>query len=371
MLSRSAVRAYSSSAVKLVARDAPGNLSTLTVVVNNAGSKAGKAGVAHLLSKYNFLNNEVKSALRFTRESELLGGSFASTVTRDDIILSTQFLKQDLPYYVEALGNVLTKTSFRPHELSEIVLPAAKADFTTAAADNAFIALEELHQLSFRTGYGNPLYYDNTTKLSVADVQSFASQAYTSSGVSIFASGVNEADLAGFVGESAFSELPAGSLASPAVKTFTGKDARIRASGASSALTGVPVKPADFAKFETLSVAVGSTVLPNPFAPLASIPGATSHLYKYKDAGLFVVSVTGANGAVVSEGIKQAKKIVDGVTSSQLSSASKDAELALTLQSTFEAPLETAVSSVSEAKLGAFNYVAIGDVDALPYPEEL
>ena len=37
------------------------------------------------------LNNGAKSALRFTRESELLGGTFESKVTRDALILNTTF----------------------------------------------------------------------------------------------------------------------------------------------------------------------------------------------------------------------------------------------------------------------------------------
>lgn len=371
MLSR-ASRAYSTAPVKLVSRDAAGSLSTLSVKINNSGSKAGKTGVAHLLSKFAFLNTETKSALRFTRESELLGGVFSSHVTRDAIVLNTQFLKQDLPYYVEALANVLAKPLFRPHEFTETVVPVAAAESDVAHADNGFVALQALHELSFRKGLGSPLYFDQASKVTFDDVKEFAAGAYTAGNVSIIASGVNEADLANFVAESAFSALPAGTTAAAPVTTFKGKETRIRAPGASVAAIAVPVSTSDFAKYEVLSAAVGTSVLPGAASPLATIPGADSKLYKYEDAGLFVVSVSGDAGAVAS-GIKAAVKAVSSVSASQLTGAVKAAELSVALLESFEYPhnIKISADSAKGAKLGEYNYVAVGNTDVLPYADEL
>lgn len=372
MLSRVSARSYSSAAqaIKVSTKDASTNLSSLSVVVNNSGAKAGKSGVAHLLSKFNFLNTQAKSALRFTRESELLGGNFSSNVTRDAIVLKTQFLQEDLPYYVEALGNVLANTSFRPHEFPETVLPVAKAEYEASRASNTFVAVEALHELSFRKGLGNPLYYDGTNKVSVEEVQQFASEAYNTSNVSVFASGVNGEDLKQFLNETAFSALPAGSAASTPVKAYNDKETRIRAAGQSAAIIGVPVKVADFGKYEVLSAAAGSAFLQGSGAPLSKIPGASSQLYKYNDAGLFVVSVVGEASAV-AEGIKQAKKAVESLSSSDLTNATKAAELSVALQSSYDSPLEIKLSAPSSASLKGFNYVAIGNVDVLPYANEL
>lgn len=368
MLSRVSARSYSTAGVKLVAREGAGNLSSISVVIGG-GSKSGKSGISHLLSKYAFLNTGTKSALRFTRESELLGGAFSSNVTRDAIVLKTLFLKQDLPYYVEALGNVVANSSFRPHEFNEVVMPVARAEFEASQQCNEFVALESLHELSFRKGLGNPLYYDGTTKITNDDVQQYASEAYTSANISLFASGVNEADLASFVGESAFSGLAAGSQHNVPVEFFKGKESRIRAAGESVALIGVPVKVADFGKFETLSAAVGNSALVGAASPLSKIPGASSFLYKYQDAGLFVVSVKG-DGSSVAQGIKQAKKIVDSVSATELTNSTKAAQLSVALQSTFENPLDFKPSA-TKASVGEFNFVAIGEVDVLPYASEL
>lgn len=373
MLSRVSARAYSTAPVKLVSRDASGNLSTLSVKVANAGSKTGKAGVAHLLSKFGFLNTETKSALRFTRESELLGGRFSTYVTRDAIVLLTQFLKQDLPYYVDELANTLAKPLYRPYEFAETVLPTAKAEAAAANADNHFVALEALHELSFRRGYGNSLYYHDSNKVTFDDVVDYSTAVYTKDNVSLFASGVNEQDLAGFVAESAFADLPAGAVGAEPVKTHTGKETRVAKTGASVAAIGVPVAKADFAKYEVLAAAAGTSVLEGAASPLAQIPGADSKLYKYEDAGLFVVSVTGSDAALVGEGIKNAKQIVQKISAADLKAATKAAELSVALQESFVFPHSITISADSgkDAKLGEFNYVAVGNTDVLPFADEL
>ncbi|KAK6460392.1 ubiquinol-cytochrome-c reductase complex core protein 2 mitochondrial precursor [Scheffersomyces coipomensis] len=376
MLSRAATRrAYSTAAaqavVKTTAKDTSGNLTNLTVVVNNAGAKVGKSGIAHLLSKFNFLNTGAKSALRFTRESELLGAQFSSNVTRDALVLNTSFLKADLPYFVEALGNVLVNTSFRPHELVENVYPTAKADYETAIKSNSYVGLEELHELSFRKGLGNGLLYDGSNKITLDEIKQFAQQAYTKSNVSVFGAGAVEEDLVKFINESPFAELPTGETIKSSVSIFKGKESRIKTYGESAVLVGIPIKPTEFGKFEVLSSAIGSSVLSSDIsAPLFNLPGvdASSTVLKYQDAGLFVITIKGASSADVSAAVKQVKKIVE---SADLKSATKKAELSIALQSTFEAPLSLKVDATTPIKLVEFNYVAVGEVDALPYADEL
>ncbi|EMG46469.1 QCR2 Cytochrome b-c1 complex subunit 2 [Candida maltosa Xu316] len=374
MLSRASIRAYSTipNSIKVASKESASDLTRLSVVINNAGARNGKLGVSHLLSKFAFLNNGAKSALRLTRESELLGGSIEGQVTRDALILKTSFLQQDLPYYVEALGNVVSNTQFTPHEFNEVVLPAAKTEAALAEADSSFKGLEKLHEITFRKGLGNPLYYHESTPVTVDEVADFAKEQFTGENISILAEGAIEEDLTKFVAESGFCYLPASSSngvkALPA-QSFTGKEARIPSAGASSALIGIPVKPADFGKYEVLSVAIGNTTLPNSSSPLSQIPGATSHLYKYQDAGLFVISVTG-EASQVAQGIKQAKSIAESVSASQLSDAVKTAELSVALQSSVEAPLSIKVSA-EKAPISEFNYVATGDLNVLPYADEL
>jgi ubiquinol-cytochrome c reductase core subunit 2 len=52
------------------------------------------------------------------RESELLGGTFSASLSRENIILKAKFLRNDLPYFVEALGEVLSKTKYLRKEVT-------------------------------------------------------------------------------------------------------------------------------------------------------------------------------------------------------------------------------------------------------------
>lgn len=356
-------RAYST--IKLNTREAPGNLTTLTVKVHNAGSKAGAApGLAHLYSKFNFLNTEAKLALRYVRELELLGAQWLSEVSRDAVTLKTAFLKQDLPYFVEAVGATLAAPAFRPHELTEVVLPAAKAEAAAANACNVFKAHEAAHGVSFERGYGRPLFYDGTQPVTVDEIRRFADDVVNSSNVEVFASGAVEADLTQFIQELAFARIEGGASEKVPVRTSQG-EVRIAASGESVAAIAYPVKPEQFGAAEAVSAALGNTAVGvSSSLALARIPGAVAHLYKYADAGLLVVTVRGEARAV-ADGIKQAKQAVEATQGD-----AKAGALSVALQLTFETPLDFK-ASLDKLELAKPSYVAVGNIDVLPFASEL
>ena len=53
-----------------------------------------------------------RSALRITREAELLGGELSAYHSRENLVLRAKFLREDLPYFTELLGEVITKSRF-------------------------------------------------------------------------------------------------------------------------------------------------------------------------------------------------------------------------------------------------------------------
>lgn len=62
---------------------------------------------------YNCLQNTYKrSALRVTRESELLGGQLNAYHTREALVVEAKFLREDLPYFTELLGEVISQTKY-------------------------------------------------------------------------------------------------------------------------------------------------------------------------------------------------------------------------------------------------------------------
>jgi ubiquinol-cytochrome c reductase core subunit 2 len=50
--------------------------------------------------------------LRIIRESELLGAELKAYHTRELLVLEAKFLRDDLPYFVELLGEVASSTKF-------------------------------------------------------------------------------------------------------------------------------------------------------------------------------------------------------------------------------------------------------------------
>lgn len=364
MLSRGQLLRSSARHYSIVTKDLPGNLSVLRVKVHAGSRYANKDGIAHLLSRFNFQNTNTKSALRLVRESELLGGCTKSTVDREYITLEARFLKENLPYYVNALSNVLYKTSFRPHELPESVIPAAKYDLAVADSNPIFQAEDLLYNISFRNGLGNPVLYDSVEKVSIDDLKEFSSKVYTKENIEIEGVGINEADLKKFVTESLFNSLPQGSNLASSAKSeiFTGKESRLRRIGESVASVGIPVASKDFGKFQALEAYLSSELF--PLTDLLSEVKFT----KYPDVGFLTFSVKNGDATVVSENIK---KVVGELKKSQ--DISKATELAkLKLGTETSSPVDIKFDGVKEFKLDdKFNFAAVGDVSKLPFRDQL
>lgn len=53
-----------------------------------------------------------RSSLRITREVELLGGQLSAYHSRENLVIGAKFLRDDLPYFVELLGEVISKTKY-------------------------------------------------------------------------------------------------------------------------------------------------------------------------------------------------------------------------------------------------------------------
>lgn len=67
---------------------------------------------AHVKLNELFQNTQKRSALRLTRESELLGGQLVAYHTREALVLEANFLRDDLPFFTELLSEVISQTKF-------------------------------------------------------------------------------------------------------------------------------------------------------------------------------------------------------------------------------------------------------------------
>lgn len=352
-------RSYStvSNGLKVATKDSEGYLSKLFVKVNAGSRYADKDGVSHLLSRFNFQNTSSKSALRFARESELLGGFYNSQVTRDHIILSATFQKQDLPYFVNSLADIVSSTQFKPHEFSEVVLPTAKHDNAVANTCAKYQATEALHALVFKNGLARPVLYDGVSTVTVDDVKNFAAKAYNKSNIEIIGSGVNESALTKFLGESSFQALSEGAKLSDEVSLYSG-EARIRTASGNAAAIGVAIKPEEFGLYETVATYLTETT------------GATASVFKYNGVGLFRVVVADKAPEPVSAAIKSIVSTLEsGVKLNEYADLTK-ARLSVESEESLISE-EPTVSNISDFSLGKFSYAALGNTSALPYADEL
>ena len=98
--------------VKFASRDLPGPTTHLAVVARAGTRFQPLPGYSEGLEKFAYKSTVRRSALRIQRETELMGGELSSTHSRENLVLSARFLRDDLPYFVELLGEILTKTRF-------------------------------------------------------------------------------------------------------------------------------------------------------------------------------------------------------------------------------------------------------------------
>ena len=98
--------------VKFASRDLPGPTTHLAVIAKAGTRYQPLPGYSEGLEKFAYKSTTRRSALRIQRETELLGGDLVSSHSRENLIISARFLRGDLPYFVELLGEVLTKTKF-------------------------------------------------------------------------------------------------------------------------------------------------------------------------------------------------------------------------------------------------------------------
>ncbi|QPG73833.1 hypothetical protein FOA43_001148 [Brettanomyces nanus] len=370
MFSKIGARSFSTSlprALKITSvPPTASTVSSLKVLVKGAGAKDAPSGLAHLLASSAFLNTTSKSALRLKRESELLGGSYKSSVTRDALVLEASFLKEDLPFFVNALGSVLAETSFKPHEFDELTVPFATHVAEKAEGDPSFKALEELHAISYRRGLGQPLYYDGTKSFSSHDISSFAKSLFTSDKIEIIADNVVQEDLTKFLKESPFSKLPSApknqTVSKASQKTYSGVESRIRQSGETVAIVGIPVASSDVSTYQLVAAAVYSA-LPDSF-------GATvkATVVPYEESGLFSVSIASWDVSEVSDLLKKATAALEKASGSSLA---KYRPLAAYLAGAAGESVKGLESAKTSVKIPKFNLVVVGDIDSVPLADEL
>ncbi|CAK7241940.1 MAG: ubiquinol-cytochrome c reductase core subunit 1 [Sporothrix thermara] len=409
------------SGVTVVSKDGQGPTTKLAIVAK-AGTRYQPApGLTAGLEGFAFKNTSKRSALRITRETELLGGQLTSYHTREAVVLEANFLREHLPYFTELLGEVVAETKFTEHELAEDIEPVLHLKQAKYSADSLAVALDAAHSVAFHTGLGEALYPSTTTPLggylSDAGVAKFASAAYARSNYALVADGATQVALNKWVDQffKKTSAAPTGSINTAASKYFGGQH-RVESSAGNAIVIAFPTAglKAPDAAAEVLAALLGgeSSIKWTPGFTLLSkatvgIHGAqaVARNLAYSDAGLLTIQVSGqtagavraaavaaietlksvASGSASKEDVAKAiaKAKYDALVAQEPSSAAITAAGSAVLHGlkTFQ-PAEAvkAYAGVSADSLktlakklldGKASFAAVGDLHALPFAEDV
>ncbi|KAH9956736.1 LuxS/MPP-like metallohydrolase [Russula dissimulans] len=318
-----------SSGFKVAAVDNGQPSSSVTVLLNAGSRYQSKPGVAHALSNFAFKSTGKRSALGTIREAELYGGVLSSSLSREHLAITAEFLRGDEAHFIDYLASFLVSPKFTRHELSEYVLPAVHSESSAASQSAPTHALELAHALAFRHGLGHSLYADSQTAGSITaeDVRDLHARAVANpSGVAILGTGIPAETLAKLFDDALSAHnnnsknktpapAPTAAPAAPPATTYHGGAARFSSahgsqqqaifigfgSTASASLPALHVLAAHLNPAPALKWASSA-------APVASrIPAgvhARSVLLPYSDATLIGVVLEGTDGAALGDAAK-------------------------------------------------------------------
>ncbi|KAI8684594.1 hypothetical protein NCS57_00125800 [Fusarium keratoplasticum] len=322
--------------LKVASRDAHGPTTKLAVVAKAGTRYQPLPGLTVGLAEFAFKNTQRRSALRITRESELLGGQLASSHTREAVVVEASFLREDLPYFTELLAEVISLTKYTTHEFHEDVERVLHAKQAALNADAAAIALDNAHAIAFHTGLGSSLYPSSSTPyqkyLNEEYIASFADVVYSKPNIAIVADGAAPDTLSKWVGQF-FKDVPAAPRSGQTLKTeaskYFGGEQRTSSSAGNSVVIAFPGSGVDSAKPEiavlasllggqsTIKWAPGFSLLSKATAGTPGLSVNTSNL-TYSDAGLLAIQLTGA-AASVRKGAEETVKVLQSIASGNVS----------------------------------------------------
>lgn len=325
--------------IKVASRDVAGPTTKLAVVAKAGTRYQAAPGLTSGLEQFAFKNTYKRSALRITRESELLGGQLTAYHTREALVLEAKFLREDLPYFTELLGEVISQTKYTPHEYHEEVEPLIKISQEKILGNVSELAINSAHGIAFHRGLGAPLYPTSSSPLnkylSEGTISKFSQSAYSKPNIAVVANGASQAELSKWVGEF-FTETPsaAAPISGEATKYYGGEERIAHASGnafviafpgSSSFTAGGSYKPeiavlaALLGGQSSIKWSPGFSILSKAAASFPGASAATTH-FAYSDAGLLTIQFSGNALAIRNasgKAVESLKSISEGTISQE------------------------------------------------------
>ena len=266
---------------------------------------------------------------------ELLGGGTSSYHGRECLGLRAKFLKEDLPYFTELLAEVISKTRYTTHELSEEVLHVMNLHRKSILASPHDLAMNSVHAVAFHRGLGVPLYPVSTYPMKYLDapaIADFSDAAYARNNMAVVCNGTTHSELSKWVKEF-YADVGTGSatmkLKAEPTK-YHGGEERVAHSAGNVMILGFPGSPSFSSgtgfkpELHVLAALLGGETsikwspgfsLLSKAVDKAALTHTVAHIsttqQSYSDAGLLLVTLSGKGadvafaGKVVVDAIKQ------------------------------------------------------------------
>ncbi|KAK2590804.1 ubiquinol-cytochrome c reductase core subunit 1 [Conoideocrella luteorostrata] len=324
------------SGLKVASRDAHGPTTKLAIVAKAGTRYQPLPGLTVGLEEFAFKNTQRRSALRITRESELLGGQLNASHTREALVLEASFLREDLPYFAELLAEVVSMTKYTTHEFHEDVERILHLKQAALNTNVNALALDNAHAVAFHTGLGASIYPSASSPvqkyLNEEYIASFADVVYSKPNIAVVADGASTDSISNWVSQF-FKDVPAASQSGQSLKTeatkYYGGEQRTSNQAGNSMVIAFPGSDATGSKPEiavlaallggqpTIKWAPGFSLLSKATAGAPGLSISASNL-AYSDAGLLTVQLSGNASSVrkaAEETSKALKSIADGTVS--------------------------------------------------------
>ncbi|KAL3959953.1 hypothetical protein ACCO45_005070 [Purpureocillium lilacinum] len=409
------------SGLKVASRDAHGPTTELAIVAKAGTRYQPLPGLTVGLEEFAFKNTQRRSALRITRESELLGGQLSASHSREALVLKASFLREDLPYFAELLAEVVSMTKYTTHEFHEDVERVLHLKQAALNANVPALALDNAHAVAFHTGLGAPVYPSLSTPqkyLNEEYIASYADVVYSKPNIAVVADGASPDALSKWVGQF-FKDVPASSQSGQSLKVeaskYHGGEQRTNHAGGNSMVIAFPGSDSNGSKPEiavlaallggkpTIKWTPGFSLLSKATAGSTGLSVSSANL-AYSDAGLLAIQLTGPAAAVrkaAEDTAKALKSVADGsVSKEDVAKAVANAKFDALEKAQFRGPsilqagsglvhsgkaadlaaLASGIDSVTADKLkttakalldGKATVSTVGDLFVLPYAEEI
>ncbi|KAK0530830.1 ubiquinol-cytochrome c reductase core subunit 1 [Tilletia horrida] len=417
---RRAFTTASADSIQVAAADDGAPVTTVAVALKAGPRYESAPGVAHALKSSFFKSTEKRSALALIREVELYGGVLSSSLSKEHLLLTAEFLRGDEDFFIPLLGEAVSQASFRRHEFNEEVIPQVASEYEQAIGNPLILGFDQLTQTAFRhRGVGASLFTSPIHPVSHAQTVAFARSAIAKNNLVVLGSGIDSGKLANLVSKS-FSNVSGSGSVTKSASAYKGGEQRVPF----AAPHGVAADKAHFfigfegaatgaaPELAVLRAHLGgesSVKWSSGLSPLAQLAAkdpsvqASAFNLTFSDAGIFgahvsapsakltaaVKSVTAAlkeaASKISSEDLKKAiaKAKYDAASSVESRAGSHEAVAGsllesgkvATLEDTFKALEGVSASSISSAAEKVLKSkpttVAIGDVNVLPYADEV